>query len=66
MNTSVNSISSLSSQPVRDYTIKYIDKDEEPINVSDDEDLLTAYEVAEYELGGNLKFVIESNKRLIP
>jgi hypothetical protein len=30
------------------------------INVSDDEDLLTAYEVAELELDGNLKFVIEN------
>jgi len=29
------------------------------INVSDDEDLFTAYEVAELELEGNLKFVIE-------
>lgn len=28
------------------------------INVSDDEDLLTAYEFAETELEGNLKFVI--------
>lgn len=29
------------------------------INVSDDEDLLTAYEVATKELQGNLKFVVE-------
>jgi hypothetical protein len=43
----------------RDYTIKYVDKDDEKINVSDDEDLLTAYEVAETELSGNLKFVVE-------
>jgi len=44
---------------LKDYTIKYVDKDDEHINVSDDEDLLTAYEVAEMELNGNLKFVIE-------
>lgn len=30
----------------RDYTIRYVDGDQELINVSDDEDLLTAYEVA--------------------
>jgi hypothetical protein len=29
------------------------------INVSDDEDLITAYQVANKELGGNLKFVID-------
>jgi hypothetical protein len=44
---------------MKDYTIKYIDKDDEHINVSDDEDLLTAYEVAESDLNGTLKFIIE-------
>lgn len=43
----------------QDYVIKYVDKDNEMIDVSDDEDLFTAYEVAENELGGNLKFVID-------
>jgi hypothetical protein len=50
----------------RDYVINYIDKDDELINVSDDEDLLTAYEVAELELEGNLKFVIEMKKAMQP
>jgi hypothetical protein len=36
----------------RDYVIRYVDNDEEVINVSDDEDLLTAYDVAEKELKG--------------
>src|SRR5258707_998149 len=31
--------------PSTDYIIKYVDKDDEMINVSDDEDLFTAYEV---------------------
>jgi hypothetical protein len=39
----------------RDYTIRYVDGDQEVINVSDDEDLITAYDVAEKELNGNLK-----------
>jgi len=47
---------------IRDYTIKYVDGDQEQINVSDDEDLITAYEVAVKELNGNLKFIIELKK----
>lgn len=39
----------------RDYSIRYVDGDQEVINVSDDEDLLTAYDVAVKELNGNLK-----------
>jgi hypothetical protein len=46
----------------RDYTIKYMDPDNELINVSDDEDLQAAYEVAETDLNGNLKFVVEFKK----
>jgi hypothetical protein len=46
----------------RDFVIKYVDGDNEPINVSDDEDLLTAYDVAEKELNGNLKFIVEFKK----
>lgn len=46
----------------KDYTIKYVDGDNEQINVSDDEDLATAYDVAEKELKGNLKFIIEFKK----
>jgi hypothetical protein len=42
----------------RDFSIKYIDGDQELINVSDDEDLLTAYDVAEKELNGNLKLTV--------
>ena len=49
----------LTQSKERDYAIKYVDKDSEMINVSDDEDLLTAYEVAEFEMQGNLKFIIE-------
>lgn len=43
---------------VRDYHIKYIDGEKEWINVSDDDDLHSAYQVASKELGGNIKFVI--------
>ena len=46
-------------QGFRDFSIKYVDGDDEKINVSDDEDLITAYEVANKELNGNLKFIIE-------
>jgi hypothetical protein len=42
----------------RDFSIKYVDGDQEQINVSDDEDLLTAYDVAEKELNGNLKLMV--------
>jgi hypothetical protein len=42
----------------RDFSIKYVDGDQELINVSDDEDLLTAYDVAEKELNGNLKLTV--------
>jgi hypothetical protein len=48
----------MSAISVRDYVIRYIDGDQEAINVSDDEDLLTAYEVAENDLKGNLKFIV--------
>jgi hypothetical protein len=40
------------------YAIQYADETGDIINVSDDEDLLSAYEVAESALGGNLKFEI--------
>lgn len=43
----------------KDYTIRYQDGDQEVINVSDDEDLSTAYEVAKKELGGVLKFKVD-------
>jgi len=46
----------------RDYVIRYIDGDQEAINVSDDEDLLTAYEVAQKELRGSLKFIVDFKK----
>lgn len=42
----------------RDFSIKYVDGDQELINVSDDEDLMTAYDVAEKELNGNLKLTV--------
>ena len=41
------------------YHIKYCDPDAELINVSDDEDLLTAYEVAQNEMKGAIKFQVE-------
>ena len=40
------------------YSIQYRDGQDDLINVSDDEDLLTAYEVAQKELQGNLKLHI--------
>ena len=42
----------------RDFSIKYVDGDQEIINISDDEDLLTAYDVAEKELKCNLKLTV--------
>jgi hypothetical protein len=39
-----------------------MDPDNEMINVSDDDDLLTAYELAESELAGSLKFLVEMKK----
>jgi hypothetical protein len=46
----------------RDYTIRYIDNDKEQINISDDEDFTTALEVAQEELNGNIKFIVEFRK----
>lgn len=45
--------------------IRYADRDDELINVSDDEDLLAAYEVAELDLDGSLKFVVQEKKPVI-
>jgi hypothetical protein len=42
----------------KDYHIQYIDGDKECINVSDDDDLYSAYQVAQKELGGNIKFSV--------
>lgn len=47
----------------RNYHIKYLDGDNELINVSDDEDLLAAYDVAKKDLKGNLKFIIEFKQK---
>lgn len=52
------------SSDVRDFAIRYVDGENEQINVSDDEDLLTAYDVASKELNGNLKLVVEFKKNL--
>jgi hypothetical protein len=41
------------------YKIVYEDNNGDVINVSDDEDLLTAYDVAQNELGLKLKFNIQ-------
>ena len=46
----------------RDYIIRYVDNDLEAINISDDEDLTTAYEVAEQGLNGNIKLIVEFRK----
>jgi hypothetical protein len=43
----------------KDYLIRYEDGFHDYINVSDDDDLSTAYEVAKKELGGVLKFKID-------
>jgi hypothetical protein len=42
----------------RDFVIRYVDNEDETINVSDDEDLLTAYDVAEKDLKGSLKLMV--------
>lgn len=47
----------------RDYIVRYTDAENETINVSDDEDLQTCYEVAETELNGNIKFVIDFRRK---
>jgi hypothetical protein len=44
--------------------IRYVDNEEEVINVSDDEDLLTAYEVAEKDLKVSLKFMVQFKNQL--
>jgi hypothetical protein len=46
----------------RDYIIKYEDPEHELINVSDEEDLSTAYDLAQTEMNGNIKFIIEFRK----
>jgi hypothetical protein len=51
-----------SNANARDYKIKYQDPDQEMINVSDDEDLVTAYDIAQKELNGNLRFLVEFKK----
>lgn len=50
---------SLNGSPyLRNYSVQYRDGQKDLINVSDDEDLLTAYDVANKELQGNLKFQV--------
>ena len=51
------------AQNDRKYHIKYLDGDNELINVSDDEDLYAAYDVAKKDLNGNLKFIIELKQK---
>jgi hypothetical protein len=46
----------------RDYTIRYLDNEREQINISDDEDYTTALEVAQEELNGNIRFIVEFRK----
>ena len=58
VNESFNRHNNASFLSGRDFSIKYVDGDQEMINVSDDEDLLTAYDVAEKELNGNLKLTV--------
>ena len=43
---------------LKNYTIRYVDGQDDTINVSDEEDLLTAYEVARKELNCNLKLSV--------
>lgn len=55
------------STGVKEYHIQYIDGDKELINVSDDDDLVSAYQVAQKELGGNIKFsVVQESKEEKP
>lgn len=54
----------MSGSGSRDYVIRYIDNDQELINVSDDEDLLEAYEVAENSLNSNLKLTVTFKQSL--
>jgi len=42
--------------------ITYEDDGGDIINVSDDEDLLSAYEIAESSMNGQLKFKVEPRK----
>ena len=41
-----------------------MDNEDEVINVSDDEDLLTAYDVADKDLKGSLKFMIHFKNQI--
>ena len=49
----------------RDYVIRYVDNDDELINVSDDDDLLTAYDIAEKELKGSLKLTVSFKNQML-
>lgn len=57
--------SRVSISAARDYVIRYVDGDDEAINVSDDEDLLTAYDVAEKELKGSLRFTVSFKEPMV-
>ena len=48
----------------RDFVIRYIDNEDEIINVSDDEDLWTAYDIAEKDLKGSLKLTVQFKNQL--
>jgi len=48
----------------RNFTIKYLDGEDEHINVSDDDDLFTAYEVATKDLNKTVKFLVQPKQAL--
>jgi hypothetical protein len=48
----------------RDFVIRYVDNEDVTIKVSDDEDLVTAYEVAEKDMKGSLKFMVQFKNQL--
>lgn len=44
---------------VRDYSIKYVDEDNEEINVSDDDDLVMAYRHTDDVLDSKLRLLVD-------
>ncbi len=64
MNGDMSFRSSASFMSGRDFVIRYTDNEDEIINVSDDDDLQTAYDVAEKDLKGSLKFTVQFKNQL--
>ena len=45
------------------FGLQYLDEDDELINLSDDDDLVTAYEIAGKKMDGSLKVVVNMDNK---